>query len=443
MREMKDSGIEWIGKIPRDWTVSKQKYANQFFNGDRGKNYPSGNDLVDEGIIFLTSNNLHDDILDTSYENSKYITEERYNILGGAKLKVNDIVFCLRGSVGNCSINKTETQGTVASSLMTIRPQKVNADFLNYMLHSEVTYSQTRLFVNGSCAENLSAENVANYYFVEPPLSEQQRIARYLNHKCANINSILSDIKHQIEVLQEYKQSVITEAVTKGLDKNVAMKDSDIEWIPQIPVTWSATRIGYSSWLRARLGWKGLKAEEYKQEGYCFLSAFNIINDRLNWENLNFIDQWRYDESPEIKLRVGDVLLVKDGAGIGKCARVDELPYGEATANGSLAIISTNDNLNYKYLHYYFLSCPFQNYIQRIMNGMGVPHLSQEELRKIVIPLPSIEEQEEISSFLDEECIKIDSILTDKQKQLDTLSEYKKSLIYEYVTGKKEVPVDA
>ena len=212
------------------------------------------------------------------------------------------------------------------------------------------------------------------------------------------------------------------------------MKDSGIEWIGEIPSDWDVTRIGYESWIRARLGWKGLKAEEYVDDGFAFLSAFNIVDDKLQWENLNFINQQRYDESPEIKLKKGDILLVKDGAGIGKCARIDSLPIGAATTNGSLAVISTHAKLSYRYLYFYLLSPIFQNYIYRLMNGMGVPHLSQEELRKIQIPFPPIDEQKKIADFLDEKCGEIDSIRSDVQREIEILNDYKKSVITEAVT---------
>lgn len=212
------------------------------------------------------------------------------------------------------------------------------------------------------------------------------------------------------------------------------MKDSGIEWVGEVPTTWGWTRIGYSSWLRARLGWKGLKAEEYVEEGYPFLSAYNIQNSRLDWNNLNYIDQVRYDESPEIKLHIGDIILVKDGAGIGKCARIDVLPVGESTTNGSLAVITPRGQLTYRYLYYYLLSNMFQNFITRIMNGMGVPHLSQEELRRIVIALPPEYEQNSIADYLDAKCTEIDNLITDIQSQIDTLEQYKRSVITEAVT---------
>ena len=212
--EMKDSGIRWIGAIPKDWSISRLKYVAIFFNGDRGKNYPSGEDLTDDGIAFLTSNNIHGLILDCSHEKSKFITEERYNRLGGAKIQLNDIVFCLRGSVGNCAINKSLTKGTVASSLMTIRPIKASPDFINYVLQTDVCEVQTIKAMNGSCAANLSAENVSNYYFVEPPVTEQKKIAAFLDSKCSEIDTIISSKQHQLEILASYKKSLIYEYVT-------------------------------------------------------------------------------------------------------------------------------------------------------------------------------------------------------------------------------------
>ena len=192
-------------------------------------------------------------------------------------------------------------------------------------------------------------------------------------------------------------------------------------------------------WLRARLGWKGLKAEEYVETGYPFLSAFNIVNNKLDWTDLNFINQQRYDESPEIKLSVGDVLIVKDGAGIGKTARIDELPNGESTVNSSLGVITPSEMLDYKYLHYILLINPFQNKDGFFKNGMGVQHLTQENMKSVRIPVPEIEEQQLIATYLDEKTQQIDSLIALKLEKIDELKVYKKSIIYEYVTGKKRV----
>ena len=442
MREMKDSDVEWIGKIPQGWTVSKLKYSSQFFNGDRGKNYPSGNDLVDDGVIFLTSNNLHEDVLDTSYENSKYITEERYNILGGAKLRINDIVFCLRGSVGNCSINKTETQGTVASSLMTIRPQQSNADFVNYMLHSEVTYSQTRLFVNGSCAENLSADNVANYYFVEPPLAEQKQIATYLHSKCANIDTIISDIQLQIELLQEYKQSVITEAVTKGLDKNVAMKNSGIDYIGNIPLHWHISKQKYvNDFYNGDRGKNYPSGNDLVDDGVIFLTSNNLHSDILDTSSSisKYITEARYHILGGAKLQKNDIVFCLRGS-VGICSI--NKTESQGTIASSLMTIRPR-KIHADFLNYLLHSEVTYAQTRLSVNGSCADNLSADNVANYYFPKPPLDEQEQIVNYLDKQCDNIDATIADKQKQLDTLTEYKKSLIYEYVTGKKEVPADA
>lgn len=212
--EFKPSGIEWIGDIPEKWEVGKIKFYSTLHNGDRSSEYPNAKELVDEGVLFLTSNNIHNLILDVSNVQNKYITDEKYKRLGGAKICLNDIVFCLRGSIGNCSINTSISKGTVASSLVVIRPNRINAFFLNYALHSNIVESQTCIAMNGSCAANLSAENVGNYYIAIPPKDVQEHITFYLNKKCSAIDNQISKIERQIELLKEYKQSIITECVT-------------------------------------------------------------------------------------------------------------------------------------------------------------------------------------------------------------------------------------
>jgi type I restriction enzyme S subunit len=216
------------------------------------------------------------------------------------------------------------------------------------------------------------------------------------------------------------------------------MKDSGIEWIGEIPSEWESVKLKYCTYIRARLGWKGLKADEYVDEGYPLLSAFNIINNKLDFSDVNYINQFRYDESPEIKLSIDDILLVKDGAGIGKCAIVEELPI-PSTPNGSLAVVTITNHLYPKFLYYYFLSKMFQKYIDRIKDGMGVPHLFQSDLREIEIVISSLDEQREIVTYLDQKCAEIDTLIEKKTSLLEEMESLKKSIIFEYVTGKKTV----
>ena len=211
-REMKDSGVEWIGEIPKEWGRTKIKMIASFFNGDRTSRYPQPSDFVDAGVAFLTSRNIDSDEVDLS--ETKYITDDKYKSLSGAKIQIDDIIFCLRGSVGKCAINRTLSRGTVASSLATIRSKDIYPKYLLYFLLSNIASTQTTIFMNGTCAANLSAENVGNYYIALPISAEQKEIADYLDAKCAEIDKLIAKKEQLVKELESYKKSLIYEVVT-------------------------------------------------------------------------------------------------------------------------------------------------------------------------------------------------------------------------------------
>lgn len=341
---------------------------------------------------------------------------------------------------GSCGISNYD--GSVSLINTVLSPNgKMDADFYNWMFHTSMFADEYYKWGHGIVDDLWTTRwsEMKNINVVAPPLSEQQIIASFLGKKCVQIDSLISLQEEMISELQAYKHSVITEAVTKGLNPNAKMKDSGIKWIGEIPELWDIKHLSKIIWLRARLGWKGLKAEEYVEFGYPFLSAFNIVNNHLDWSELNYINKQRYDESPEIKLSIGDILIVKDGAGIGKTARVDSLPYGASTVNSSLGVITPSAILAYQYLYYFLLSNPFQNMVGFLKNGMGVPHLTQENMKSALIPIPLLSEQQAIASYLNEKTARIDSLISLKLEKIAELKDYKKSIIYEYVTGKKRV----
>ena len=180
---MKDSGVEWIGKIPEHWDVEPIKYRVTFHNGDRGENYPSKSELQSEGIPFINAGHLEGDGL--NMDNMDYISEEKYRIMGGVKLRPGDILYCLRGSVGKNAIVDMN-QGTVASSLVAIRSVRILAEYLYYCLNSHIEEVQRYLWDNGTAQPNLSADNLGKYKFCIPPVEEQKAIVKYLNNICSH-----------------------------------------------------------------------------------------------------------------------------------------------------------------------------------------------------------------------------------------------------------------
>lgn len=444
MSTMKPSGVQWIGDIPSTWKTTKIKYTAigddcLFLDGD----WIESDVIEDEGIRYYTTGNVGAGFF--KEQGDGYISEKTFCDLHCLKVYPGDLMISrLNEPIGRACIipdSEKDEYFVVAVDNVILRPNNdYNKRYLVYVMNSTGYAEHANLIARGATMHRISRSQLGQFFIPVPSYSEQVSIADYLDERCRRLDGIISDLEHQIETLKAYKKSLITEIVTKGLNKSVAKRSSKIEWISELPAHWDEKRLYIVAYVRARLGWRGLTADEYVDEGYAFLSAFNIINDKLvlDEELLNYITQFRYDESPEIKLCNGDILLVKDGAGLGKCARIDDLPF-EASPNGSLAVITPNERLHYRYLHYFFVGDTFQQRINQIKNGMGVPHLPQGDLRKIVVPLPPVPEQIEICDYLDEKCMIIDPLICEKESQLESMRNHRSSLIYEYVTGKKRV----
>ena len=215
--------------------------------------------------------------------------------------------------------------------------------------------------------------------------------------------------------------------------KYPAYKRSGVQWLGDLPDDWNVSRLGFEAWVRARLGWKGLKAEEYVDDGYPMLATPNIKGKCIDFDAANKINEFRFDESPEIKLRLGDVLLAKDGSTLGTVNVVRSLPR-PATVNSSIAVITPRASLDGLFLGYLFLSSFMMNMIASLKGGMGVPHLFQEDLNKFYLPLPPLVQQRAITAFLDREAAKIDSLVDKQNHLIELLKEKRKAVISRAVT---------
>ena len=217
------------------------------------------------------------------------------------------------------------------------------------------------------------------------------------------------------------------------------MKNIGDEWIDEIPEHWLTSRLDFLCDLKGRVGWKSLKSDEYVDNGFIFLSTPNIKNKDIDYENVNYITEERYLESPEIMLKNGDVLLVKDGSTLGIVNIVKNLP-SPSTVNSSIGILKNKSNkLIPEYLFYFLTSHYCQSIINRVKGGMGVPHLFQSDIKKFKVFLPNISEQLQIIEHLKKNTKEIDDLVQLEQKKIDLLKEYRQSLISEVVTGKIKV----
>ncbi len=213
---MKDSGVEWLGEVPEHWDIVKLSQIAVAFNGDRGANYPSGNDFVDEGIYFISANEVINAKVIT--ETASRITQKKYDELGGLKIKKGDIIYCLRGAgVGKNGICDFD-EGTVSSSLMGIRSIKLDPDYLVLLLNSSAELQQRSVLVNGSVSPNLSAENVIGYKFAIPAVDEQIEIKKSIELRVNKIEILLSNAEQAIQLMQERRTALISAAVTGKID---------------------------------------------------------------------------------------------------------------------------------------------------------------------------------------------------------------------------------
>ena len=422
--EYKDSGVQWLGEIPSHWEV---KRLASYFTERRTKVSDK-----DYEPLSVTKNGIFPQLENVAKtndgDNRKLVLKDDFVINSRSDRK------------GSSGVSKYD--GSVSLINIVLNPRSnVVPDYCNYILKGYSFIEEYYRNGRGIVADLWTTryDEMKTIKICMPPIIEQQAIASYLDEATSKIDAAISQQQKMIDLLNERKQIIINNAVTKGLNPNVKMKDSGVDWIGEIPEGWDMVRLGYCAWIRARLGWKGLKADEYVDYGFPFLSAFNIKNNKLDWSELNYIDKQRYDESPEIKLKVGDILLVKDGAGIGKCARVDNLPMGESTANGSLAFITPNERIDYRFLYYFIISDSFKKTTFNLINGMGVPHLTQGEMKKVLSPNPPITEQNEIAEFLDIEISKVDQAIDLHLKQISLLQERKQIIINDVVTGKVKV----
>ena len=433
MAGYKDSGVEWIGAIPEGWNVSKVKHETSFIGS--GTTPRSGClSFYENGTIpWIQSGDLYEtsEVTDTKQK----ITAEA--LRSSSALKVYDkdfIAMAMYGSIGNIAISRIAA--CVNQACCCLRPNsKNNLNYMYYFLKTSTDNFKSKAM--GAVLQNISQEKIKKQDFLVPPLPEQQRIADFLDTKCGILDRTIDAVSRQIEDLEKYKKALITKTVTKGICKKGeperAMKDSGVEWIGEVPEEWSVKPF------KALAGMKG--SSEYtardivdEGEGAILLSPSNINDNKLNLSKRTYISQKKYDKSTT-KIQRGDLLFTKT-ASVGKCVIYDS--DEPAMPNPQLVVLKNIKCLP-KFLYYSMVSDVMQAPTKMYVYGSVIPTISQLNLGRIKIPVPSPEEQQQIADYLDEKCKNIDNRVQKRKQQLEWLKEYKKSLIFDYVTGKKRV----
>ena len=430
--KMKPSGIDWIGDIPNNWETSRIKYHYQISLGKMLQ--PIQENSTDTLEHYMCSANITWAGVDTSILKQMWFSpaeKKQYRLLDG------DLLVSEGGDVAVSCIWRNELDECYLQNAVHRVRQNALSDnrFIYYWLFFLKNYGIVDLICNKATIAHFTKEKFGELPICIMSIDEQVAIADFLDKECAQIDSIAADLEKQIALLQQYKKSLITETVTKGLDKSVPMKDSGVEWIGKIPEHWDVEPIKYRvTFHNGDRGEHYPSKSELQSEGIPFINAGHLEGDGLNMANMDYISEEKYRIMGGVKLRSGDILYCLRGS-VGKNAIVD---MNQGTVASSLVAIRSV-RISAEYL-YYCLNSHIEE-VQRYWwdNGTAQPNLSADNLGKYKICIPPVEEQKAIVKYLNNICSQIDNLIIGKKKQLSTIQQHKKSLIYEYVTGKKRV----
>jgi type I restriction enzyme S subunit len=410
-----------------------KKYCKNIYAG--GTPDSNNMDYWEEGNIpWLPSGMCRDSEI---YEANKFITQLGFENSSTKIIPAYTTIMAMTGATcGNMGFVTFETCAN-QSVVAYVSENNSFPKYLFYALLSAREYILT--FQTGGAQAGINVQNCKNFIIPFIDIEEQQKIAEFLDRKCGEIDELLALQEKMIEELKAYKQSIITEAVTKGLNPNVAMRDSEIEWIGEIPEHWEVYRIKYNTFLKGRIGWQGLNSNDFIEEGYCLITGTDFDNKGgINWNTCYRISKERFNEDELLHIKNGDLLMTKDGT-VGKMAYIQNLPE-EASLNSHLLIIrQTTDIISNKFLYWVMLSNVFKHFCLIHQSGSIMNSISQSTLGILSCCCPTLTEQKEIADYLDRKCDEIDRLIEIKGRKIEKLKEYKKSLIYEYVTGKKEI----
>ena len=430
----KDSGIAWIGNIPSGWSTIKNKYLYSLVYSGGTPTASEGKFYTEEGCPFVAIS----DMSTTEYvtETKKHLTEDG---IANKNLKIlpsGTILYSIYATVG--VVSELMIDATISQAMLAIElKSKINKSYYKYNLKAMKDYIFSQ--ANGNTQFNLNAEKVSNFVFCFPPLSEQQAIATYLNKKCGEIDSLISLQEEMISELQAYKQSVITEAVTKGLDPNVPMKDSGVEWIGEIPNGWKVMPI------RSLFDKRKQKNNPIISKERLSLSIGVGITKYA--DKTTNLDRFKDDFTAYQLAYKDDIVLNSMNMIVGAVGKSDFI----GCVSPVYYVITAKQNVSPDF-YAYSLNTPKIRDVYHSL-GRGIYAIERGDGRVntcrlkvpyydfsiINMPVPPLSEQQAIASYLDEKTSKIDSLIALKQEKITELKDYKKSIIYEYVTGKKKV----
>lgn len=434
MRKMKDSGIEWIGEIPENWDTIRVKHLatekdTLFLDGD----WINSDVIVDEGIRYLTSGNVGEGVY--KEQGKGYISEETFNKLNCLTVYPGDLMISrLNEPVGRCCIvPEGEEYYVVAVDNVILRPNhSFHKKYLLYCMNTTGYARAALMAASGTTMQRISRTSLGNMAVPVASYEEQFLIADYLDKKCAEIDAIIAAKEKTNELLKERRQSIIYEAVTKGLDPTVPMKDSGIEWIGEIPESWNCKKIKYAFSLVAGATPKSGNEEYWDGDIIWITPADYTTEDIYIYEGHKTITTEGLNSCATTMIPEESIVFSKR-APIGLVA-INKVPL--CTNQGCISCIPNKD-IDSKF--YYYVMSAFTKEFDLFGSGTTFKEISAEAFANFVLPNTRIEEQIEIAEYLDLKCQEINDLISSNNATIEKLKEYRQSVIYEAVTGKVEI----
>ena len=409
---MKDSGIEWIGKIPENWNKLKIKYISSISSGE----YISKEEYENNGLYPIIGANGE---------------------IGRTNKSNNQELVVTTGRVGTIGTAHKIKEAWITDNVLIIGQIKVNVDFFRYSILN-LDFQQ---MTSGTAIPLITATKIINQFIPNPSIEEQHLISAYLDRQCTLIDSVIEKTKASIEEYKKLRQAVITQAVTKGVRGDRAMKDSGIEWIGEIPEEWETSKIRYIGTLQNGIS----KGGDFFGEGFPFVSYGDVYKNFELPKYVAGLVRTSDKERQIYSVEKGDIFFTRTSETIEEvgfsavCTRtIDNATFAGFVIR--LRPYKVDGIICTVFAKYYFRGEQIRKYLVKEMNLVTRASLGQGLLNAMSVLIPPIAEQQEIAAYLDQKCVEIDSLITKKEQFLTELDSYKKSIIYEYVTGKKEVP---
>ena len=411
--EYKETGVEWIGEIPNDWNVKPLKRFAKICNGQDHKKVWDANGkypIIGTGGVFGYANDyLH---------------------------KGPSVILGRKGTIDKPQYLESSFW-SVDTAYFTDIFDTTNPRYFYYLC----TTINFDLYKYGSAVPSMNQEVLSQIPFATPKTKEEQtQIANYLDTKTAEIDNIIAAKKKLIALYEEEKAAIINQAMTKGINPDVKLKPSGVEWLGDIPEHWEVKRIRHIAEIYGRIGYRGYKTTDLVAEGHgaITISPSNMKAYNMQFNNCTYLSWEKYEESPEIKIENEDVLFVKTGSTYGKSSFVENLPEN-ATINPQIIVFKNIQSEN-KLFWYILKSKNILHQVEQTVVGGTIPTIAQEKIKNYFFPFTfDMDEQKRIVEFIDIELCRIEKKIDTAQKQIELLTEYRTTLISEVVTGKIKV----